>query len=145
MNAKNYFIFWWALALSPLILASCGEAKGYSENEVRITEEVKSEYDLLGTDLEITEFSMARKTYQKYCHSCHNQGLGGAPKIGHQEIWVGLASKGLDTLTTHVYNGFKGHQGIIPMKGTCMHCSEEDIRHAIIYLLSRSGVSTISQ
>jgi cytochrome c5 len=78
------------------------------------------------------------QVYTSACFACHDSGVGGAPKIGDKEDWAARVAQGEETLVTHAIAGFTGSKGMMPPKGTCMQCSDEEIKLAIEYILSRS-------
>jgi len=70
-----------------------------------------------------------------HCAACHGTGVAGAPKIGDSAAWEPRAAQGIDTLLAHATDGFKA----MPAKGTCGDCSEDELKAAIEYMLSKSG------
>lgn len=72
--------------------------------------------------------------YQSKCFSCHNTGVGGAPKMGSAEDWAPRAEKGMEVLFENAWNGFNA----MPPKGICMDCSEQEMRETIQYMLDES-------
>lgn len=73
--------------------------------------------------------------YDQYCSVCHRDGLAGAPKFENKEDWQArLSAKKLDGLLTSAKNGLNA----MPAKGTCMDCSDEDLKIAIQYMLPKS-------
>ena len=78
--------------------------------------------------------------YKKFCFACHDAGLAGAARHADKERWTESAAKGVPTLVSNVTNGYQGKYGIIPPKGTCMECSDQDIIDAVHYQLSMGGV-----
>ncbi len=75
-----------------------------------------------------------KEVYQASCFACHGTGAAGAPKIGDQAAWAPRIDKGMDTLMQHTLNGFNA----MPPKGTCMACSDEDLKAAVEYMISES-------
>ncbi|MCW9059809.1 MAG: c-type cytochrome [Gammaproteobacteria bacterium] len=75
-----------------------------------------------------------KEIYQASCFACHGTGAAGAPKIGDQAAWAPRIDKGMDTLLQHSINGFNA----MPPKGTCMACSDEDLKAAVEYMISES-------
>ncbi len=74
------------------------------------------------------------KIYEKYCHVCHAAGLAGAPKLGDKAAWGARVTKGIDTLVTHVLNGYNA----MPPKGTCAECDKAQLKAAVEYMLEQS-------
>ena len=73
--------------------------------------------------------------YQRSCKTCHDTGIANAPKLGDKEAWAPRIAKGDETLFKSVKNGLNA----MPPKGTCMNCSDEELRSAIAYLVSRGS------
>lgn len=65
----------------------------------------------------------------KHCNACHGTGLLGAPKIGDTAAWKERADHqgGLDGILAKAITGINA----MPPKGTCMSCSDEDLKGAI--------------
>ena len=70
-----------------------------------------------------------------HCAACHGTGVAGAPKIGDSAAWGPRAKQGIDTLLKHATNGLNA----MPAMGTCADCSEDELKGAIEYMLSKSG------
>ncbi len=77
---------------------------------------------------------VGQKIYMQYCHICHESGLASAPKLGDKSDWTPRIAEGMDTLFEHALKGYKA----MPPKGTCMDCSDEDLKKAIEYMVSKS-------
>lgn len=71
--------------------------------------------------------------YKKYCVTCHATGLAGSPKFQDKAQWAPRQKQGIDTLLKHAINGIKA----MPPKGTCMTCSDTEIKAAIEYMLPK--------
>ncbi|STX29880.1 cytochrome c5 [Legionella beliardensis] len=72
--------------------------------------------------------------YERYCSSCHQNGLAGAPKFRQAADWKPRMAKKIEGLTASAIKGLNA----MPPKGTCAECSEEDIKTAIQYMLPKS-------
>lgn len=72
--------------------------------------------------------------YQSTCFGCHGTGAAGAPKLGDAAAWAPRIAQGVDTLVAHATSGLNA----MPPKGTCMKCSEEDLRAVIEYMVGKS-------
>ncbi|KAA3626608.1 MAG: hypothetical protein DWQ09_15850 [Proteobacteria bacterium] len=79
--------------------------------------------------------------YKKACFLCHDSGAAGAPKKGDSAVWAPRLEKGIDTLVASVVNGLNA----MPPKGTCMACSEEELRASVEYMVSLVGGAVASQ
>ena len=75
----------------------------------------------------------ANPVYTQSCAACHATGAAGAPKLGDQAAWAPRIEKGMDELMNTVLNG----KGAMPPRGTCMACSDEDLRAAVEYMISQ--------
>lgn len=76
------------------------------------------------------------QVYQTYCNACHGTGLNNAPKFGDAAAWAPRVEKGMDILYSSAVNGF--NNGLMPAKGTCMSCSDEDLQATVDYMLENS-------
>ena len=76
-----------------------------------------------------------QKIYQSSCQACHVAGVAGAPKLGDKEAWAPRIAKGNDALFLSVKNGLKA----MPPKGTCMSCSEDELRAAMEYMVEQGS------
>ncbi|MBV1907260.1 MAG: c-type cytochrome [Pseudomonadales bacterium] len=70
--------------------------------------------------------------YDKSCFICHAAGVGGAPKFQNIDDWKPRLAKGLDTLWSSTQNGLNAG---MPPKGTCMDCSDDELRAAMDYMI----------
>lgn len=73
--------------------------------------------------------------FTAHCAMCHVSGAGGAPKIGDKAAWAPRIKLGLPTLYKNAINGIGG----MPAKGACTSCSDQDIKEAVQYIVSKSG------
>lgn len=72
--------------------------------------------------------------YKGACFACHDTGAAGAPKRGDKAAWDPRIAQGIDTLKKHAIEGFTGKSGMMPPRGTCANCSDEEIENAIHYM-----------
>jgi cytochrome c5 len=72
-----------------------------------------------------------KKRYEASCAICHTAGVAGAPKIHHVEDWAKRKEQGLEGLLASAIKG----KGGMPPRGTCMSCSDEELRRTIEYML----------
>lgn len=72
--------------------------------------------------------------YKGACFACHDTGAAGAPKRGDKAAWEPRVAQGIDTLKKHAIEGFTGKSGMMPPRGTCTNCSDEEIENAIHYM-----------
>jgi len=76
-----------------------------------------------------------QKIYQTSCQVCHVAGVAGAPKLGDKDAWAPRIAKGNDVLFSSVKNGLNA----MPPKGTCMSCSEDELRAAMEYMVKQGS------
>lgn len=79
--------------------------------------------------------------YNKTCIACHWKGVAGAAALTDKVRWEANASKGMDSLHVHSIKGFQGEFGVMPPKGTCTDCSDQDMYDAIGFMLKEAGVT----
>lgn len=77
------------------------------------------------------------QVYNAVCTACHGSGVAGAPKTGDVGAWRARITQGEKTLVQHALNGFTGKTGMMPAKGGCASCSDEEISNAVQYLISK--------
>ena len=70
--------------------------------------------------------------YNKHCSVCHATGVSDAPLVG-AETWNPRIEKGYDVLLQNTRNGFNNN--LMPLMGTCMDCSDGELRSAIDYMI----------
>ena len=73
----------------------------------------------------------AQTIYQTFCMVCHATGISEAPILGNAEQWAARIAKGTDMLYTTSINGLN----LMPPRGTCVDCSEDELRAAVDYML----------
>jgi cytochrome c5 len=69
--------------------------------------------------------------YSANCQGCHSSGVMGAPKFASLEDWAPRIDLGLDKLTLSAITG----KGGMPARGTCMDCSDNEIKLTVQYML----------
>ena len=74
------------------------------------------------------------KVYKTYCFACHATGAAGAPKFGDVAAWAPRIQEGMPTLVSRALNGYK----LMPPKGTCVNCTNDQIAAAVKYMVSNS-------
>jgi cytochrome c5 len=82
-----------------------------------------------------TSSADGQKIYQSSCQACHVAGVAGAPKLGDKEAWAPRIAKGNDALLSSVTKGLNA----MPPKGTCMSCSEDELRAAVEYMVEQGS------
>lgn len=73
------------------------------------------------------------QVYNKHCVVCHSAGVAGAPKTHDKAAWSARQEKGLDALLASAIKGVNA----MPPKGTCMSCSDDELKLAIEYMLPK--------
>lgn len=76
--------------------------------------------------------------YNASCIACHGAGIAGAPKMGDKAAWADRIAQGTDTLFQHAIEGFQGKTGVMPPRGTCGTCSDDELKAAVEYMVSQS-------
>ena len=74
------------------------------------------------------------EVYNQFCFACHATGASEAPLFGDAEAWAPRIDKGMETLMASTLNGI----GLMPPKGTCMNCSEEELQAAVDYMIEQA-------
>ena len=81
-----------------------------------------------------TKDLMAERTgpqvVKEQCAKCHEEGKGGAPKIGDQNAWRPRFTQGVEPL---VRSAIRGHGGM-PPRGDKADLTDSEIRAAILYM-----------
>ena len=75
-----------------------------------------------------------KATYDGKCAVCHASGVAGAPKLGDKDAWAPRIATGIDAMLAVAIKG----KGGMPPKGTCMDCSDDDLKAAIQYMVDSS-------
>ncbi len=70
--------------------------------------------------------------YGTFCIACHSSGVSGAPIKGDAAQWAPRIAQGKDVLKEHAINGLN----LMPAKGTCMDCSDDEIVAAIEHMIA---------
>ncbi|NVK37599.1 MAG: cytochrome c5 family protein [Gammaproteobacteria bacterium] len=68
--------------------------------------------------------------FNTYCAACHGTGAMGAPKAGDKGAWKDRLAKGFNKTLANAINGLN----LMPPKGTCGDCSDEEIGNAIKHM-----------
>ena len=77
----------------------------------------------------------AEKIYQATCFACHGTGAAHSPEVGDQIEWEIRMEKGMDTL---VQNTIAGLNGIMPPRGLCVSCSDDQLKSIVEFMLDSS-------
>ncbi|MBA2709917.1 MAG: cytochrome c5 family protein [Tatlockia sp.] len=130
-----------ALFISLLALSISLWASSSSTRE-EIVKRIKpiGQVNVVKQELPVQENNPSKETpgraiYEQYCSVCHQDGIAAAPRFRNAENWRSrLDKESIDELVASATKGLNA----MPMKGTCMECSDEDIRNAIQYMLPKS-------
>lgn len=79
-----------------------------------------------------------QEVYKSACFVCHDMGIAGAPKLGDSAAWAPRIAQGMDTLVKHAIDGFQGATGVMPARGTCAACSDDELKAAVEYMVNSS-------
>lgn len=121
MSFKN--VMKTGVALSGLVLASILAAGPASAEQTLTLAQVSEGFD-------------PARTYAQSCAACHNSGAAGAPRMGNASDWAPrLEEKGLDVLVEHTINGFNN---IMPPKGMCFTCSDDELKLIVEHILAET-------
>jgi cytochrome c5 len=79
--------------------------------------------------------------YDSYCSGCHATGAGGAPKFGDATAWDTVMKNGANKVYDNAIHGING----MPAKGTCITCTDEQIKQAVDYMVTaaKGGTSSV--
>ena len=72
--------------------------------------------------------------YNKSCVACHSSGVAGAPKLGDAAAWASRLAQGVEAVYANAIKGIRG----MPPRGTCMDCSDNEIKATVDYILENS-------
>ncbi|AZY50521.1 cytochrome c5 family protein [Bordetella avium] len=77
--------------------------------------------------------AVGEKLYKHTCFACHGTGVADAPRPGDKAAWAPYIATGMDAMLQAALHG----KGIMPPKGGADDASEDDIRAAIEYMITR--------
>jgi cytochrome c5 len=146
---KRFFAILMVTVFAGFVMTSCGGSSNKATSEKKqeapkqeVKKEVKKETKKEVSAADFTaNLENGKKIYSNTCVACHMTGVAGAAKITDKERWEATASQGEDVVFNHALHGFQGKHGVMPEKGTCTACSEQDIYDAFHYILHEAGVS----
>jgi cytochrome c5 len=88
-----------------------------------------------GAGVQLAAAGATKKTpqdiYNTSCAMCHSSGMAGAPKSHDVAAWKPRLAVGIDALTASAIKG----KGAMPPKGTCMTCSDADIKAVVQFMV----------
>jgi len=128
MNMKKLLAFV-VVAMFSVVLFSCG-GSGSSSSEAEKSDKITANIE------------NGKVVYEKVCIACHMTGVAGAAALTDKPRWEEMAAKGMKTLHNSVIDGIaEGQYGVMPPKGSCPDCSDQDLFDAVSYMLKEAGVS----
>ena len=71
--------------------------------------------------------------YKSTCAVCHETGVAGAPKFRNAADWKSRTGVGIDGMLKIAIQG----KGGMPPRGTCMQCSDEELKATIEYMIPK--------
>jgi len=77
------------------------------------------------------------EVYQHRCKGCHARNTQGAPMPDDTFEWAQRLKKGMVVLKKHSLDGYNNY--LMPPKGGCRDCSEDEVYAALIYMIEKSG------
>ncbi len=89
----------------------------------------------------VADLANGKSVYDRSCIACHWKGVSGAAALDDKPRWEEMAAKGVDVLLPNAVSGFTGEYGMMPEKGNCLDCSEQDLYDALSYMMDQAGVS----
>ena len=72
--------------------------------------------------------------YNTFCFACHATGVSQSPILGDIAAWQPRLQKGIDVLYASSINGL----GLMPARGTCANCSDDELRAVVDYMAKQS-------
>jgi cytochrome c5 len=76
--------------------------------------------------------------YGNLCHSCHDAGVTGAPKLGNKADWAPRIKQGIDTLVRHAIDGYTGPDGNhMPAKGGNPALTDAQVEATVKWMVSQ--------
>ena len=120
-------------AASDAMDTTTGMASDTAESAGEMTSDAKE-----GASEAVSEVSdggaTGQKIYKQSCQACHANGVANAPKPGDKAAWAPRIATGMDAMLATAKKG----KGAMPPKGTCMGCSDDELKAAIEYMVSQS-------
>ena len=134
----------WAIAMIFIGFKALNSTSGDSSNSETMVEnsvlerikpvgEVRIDTNTQVASAEIVETAVrsGEEIYNSKCAGCHTSGVMGSPKFASLEDWAPRIDLGLEKLTLSAIAG----KGGMPAKGTCMDCTDNDIKITVQYML----------
>lgn len=74
-----------------------------------------------------------KAVYLRYCFSCHQAGIAGAPRLGEPDEWTERTAQGASAMLANVKAGMAPG---MPPRGACASCDDETLAAAVDYMVS---------
>jgi cytochrome c5 len=78
-----------------------------------------------------------KEIFGQLCHTCHETGAGGAPKISDKAAWASRVAQGVETLDKHAIEGFTGKSGMMPAKGGNPALTDEQVKATVSWMVDQ--------
>lgn len=106
------------------------------EGQVHVQEQVDTSIKTeIGNKVTVAKKVPGQTVYEQHCIVCHRDGLAGAPKLQDEKDWKPrITGKTMKDLLASSIKGLNA----MPAKGTCIECSDADLKAAIQYMLPKS-------
>ena len=112
----------------------------------KIDNKNKAPIDLTFLKTHTMNIENGRKVFNQSCITCHLYGTGGATMLKDADSWETLLNKKtMEEIYLNVLNGYLGNKGLMPEKGACIQCTEEDLLDAIMYILYLNSLTIRNQ
>lgn len=121
------------------IFSAVGYAATAKESEVKKELETTTGYMQEMTEIRVHNGPdrSGLEVYEFRCKGCHARNTQGAPMPNDKFDWSMRMKKGFNVLMDHSMNGFNNY--LMPPKGGCRDCNENEVRNAVIYMIESSG------
>jgi predicted CxxxxCH...CXXCH cytochrome family protein len=134
---RKLFVFVLISAFAGMVMTSCGGSGEKKNTETKVEKKAEKKAEKQFT----ANLENGKVIYEKSCIACHMSGVAGAAALTDKPRWETTAAKGKATLHKHVIDGYQGEHGVMPAKGTCADCSDQDLFDAMSYILHEAGVT----
>lgn len=78
-----------------------------------------------------------KEIFGQLCHTCHETGAGGAPKISDKAAWGPRVAQGLETLEKHAIEGYTGKSGMMPAKGGNPALTDDQVKATVTWMVDQ--------
>ena len=129
------------MVFSVSLVVSCGGdgKKSVDKAKETVKQEVKQAVKEVA---HVPNLENGKKVYDKVCVACHMTGVAGAAPLNDKKRWEENAALGMKELVRIAIHGNpKGKYGVMPERGTCTDCSDDDLADAVAYMLKEAGVT----